>query len=66
MFDMLMGKKEGGLISVEASVAPQPTSLKEMAGQLALSAIAANDAAALAKAICNIVKAAELDEGEEY
>jgi len=68
MFDMLMGKKEGGLMSVTASapVEEQPASLKEMAGKMALTAMAANDACGFAKAICLIVKASEIDEGEEY
>lgn len=66
MFDMLMGKKEGGLISVEATVESQPQSLKEMIGKMALTAIAANDAAALGNAMCLMIKAAEMEEGEGY
>ncbi len=67
MFDMLMGKKEGGLISVEASVSEaQPATLKEMIGKMALTAIAANDAAALGNAMCMMIKAAEMEEGESY
>lgn len=69
MFESLFGKKMGA-ISVAPKieeVAPmsEPTSLKEMAGEMALKAISANDGAGFAKAICLIVEASELSE-EEY